>query len=305
MNLKPALTIGTRASKLALAQAALTRAALMNAHGFHESHVTIQPMTTTGDQLKDHSLADAGGKGLFTKEIEEALLAGKIDIAVHSAKDMPAEIPRGLMLAACLPREDARDCLVGKKLAMLPQGATLGTSSPRRVAMMKRLRPDLKIIDFRGNVDTRLAKIARGEADATLLALAGLKRIGMASKAAEILDLETFPPAAGQGAIVIEVRENDERTRNLLEAINDVPTFTALLTERAFLNVLDGSCRTPIAGHAVVTDKIAFHGMILKPDGTQVFEARMQGALHEAEKLGRTAGLELKARAPAGFFEEK
>jgi hydroxymethylbilane synthase len=305
MNLPPHLTIGTRGSRLALAQAALVRATLTSAHGMTERDITIQPITTSGDRIQDRSLADAGGKGLFTKEIEDALLNGSIDIAVHSAKDMPAEIPRGLMLAACLPREDARDCLIGKKLSELPQGATLGTSSPRRAALMKRLRPDLHVIDFRGNVDTRLKKIERGEADATLLALAGLKRIGMESKVAEVFELEAFPPAAGQGAILLEIRENDERMHDLLTAINHAQTLTALLVERAFLNVLDGTCRTPIAGHATITDKICFHGMILKPDGTEVFETRMESTLQDAEKLGRAAGHELKARAPAGFFEEK
>lgn len=303
MTLKQPFIIGTRGSPLALAQAALARMALMSAHGFAESDVLIKAMTTTGDRIQDRSLIEAGGKGLFTKEIEEALLAGTIDIAVHSAKDMPAELPRGLTLAACLPREDARDCLIGKKLVDLPKGATIGTSSPRRTALMKRLRPDLNLVDFRGNVDTRIKKIARGDADATLLALAGLKRIGMESAVAEILDIENFPPAAGQGAILLEIRKDDERMREMLEAINHAPTFTALLTERAFLNVLDGSCRTPIAGYASVTDKINFHGMILRPDGSEIFETRIEAPIDEAGQLGREAGLELKSRAPADFFD--
>jgi hydroxymethylbilane synthase len=305
MSLKQPLNIGTRGSRLALAQASLARAALMVAHGFTESDIAAQAIMTTGDRMPDRPLVEESGKGVFTKEIEDALLTGAIDVAVHSAKDMPAKIPRGLTLAACLVREDARDCLIGKKLKDLPRGARLGTSSPRRAALMKRLRPDLNIIDFRGNVETRIAKIVRGDADATLLALAGLRRIGMESAAAEILELETFIPAIGQGAIVLEVRKDDERTRALLDAINHVPTFTALLAERAFLKVLDGSCRTPIAGHAIVTGEISFHGMILKPDGTQIFEVRMKGGINEAEKLGRTAGLELKAQAPADFFEVK
>ncbi len=303
MSAKPQITIGTRASRLALAQAALVRAALMEAHHLKQEQIAVHPMTTSGDRIKDRSLFVAGGKGLFTKEIEEALLAGTVDVAVHSAKDMPAQIPEGLMLAACLPREDVRDCLIGKCLQDLPQGARLGSSSPRRAALMKRLRPDLRIVDIRGNVETRIEKITRGDADATLLALAGLKRIGMESAAAEILDIEKVPPAVGQGAIVLEIRKHDTRMQDLLSVINHEPTFIALRTERAFMNVLDGSCRTPIAGHALVTDKIAFCGMILRPDGSEVLEICREGGLHEAETIGHEAGAALKSRAPAGFFE--
>jgi hydroxymethylbilane synthase len=304
MSLKPALNLGSRASKLALLQSALVRDVLMRAHGFTQDQIAFHPMTTSGDRILDRSLIEAGGKGLFTKEIEEALLSEKIDIAVHSAKDMPAQIPRGLALVACLPREDARDCLIGKKLIDLSKGAIFGTSSPRRAALIRRLRPDLKIVDFRGNVDTRLTKITCGEAEATVLALAGLKRLGMEEAATEIFDLKEFPPAVGQGAIVLEIRENDQRTRALLENINDQSAFMALNAERAYLNVLDGSCRTPIAGYASVKNKvISFHGMLLRPDGSESLETHKQGAAHEAEKLGREAGLELKSRAPADFFK--
>jgi hydroxymethylbilane synthase len=302
MNLSETIRIGTRSSKLALAQANLVRETLMR-HGLAENKIILHAMTTTGDRIKDRSLVEEGGKGLFTKEIEEALLASDVDLAVHSAKDMAAEIPRGLTLAACLPREDARDCLIGKPLKNLAQGARLGTSSPRRAALIKRLRPDLQIMGFRGNVETRIRKIAEGKADATLLALAGLKRLGMESAAAEIFDIEAFPPAVGQGAIVIEIRQDDKRLQAMLSSINHMPTFIALKTERAYLGALEGSCRTPIAGYATVTDKIAFHGMILKPDGTEVYETRTQAPLSEAETLGRRTALLLKSQAPADFFE--
>ncbi|MES2905910.1 MAG: hydroxymethylbilane synthase, partial [Pseudomonadota bacterium] len=235
------ITIGTRGSRLALAQAAQTRVALMLAHGFNDADIATEVITTSGDRIQDRSLIEAGGKGLFTKEIEEALLGGSIDVAVHSAKDMPAAIPAGLHLAACLPREDVRDCLIGKTLSDLPQGAKLGTSSPRRAALMKRVRPDLNVVDFRGNVDTRIAKIARGEAGATLLALAGLKRINMTDAIAEILSVEDFLPAVGQGAIVLETRDNDtgnhiRRTQHYVRALARQlcghPRFAAFLSER-------------------------------------------------------------------------
>ncbi len=198
---------------------------------------------------------EAGGKGLFTKEIEEALLAGAIDLAVHSAKDMPTVLPDGLMLAACLPREDVRDAFISRKAASLrdlPHGAVVGTASLRRQAMVKRLRPDISVVPLRGNVETRLRKLEAGEVDATLLALAGLKRLGLADKATALLDVDEFLPAVGQGAITIEAREDDARTRELLAKIDHADTSVALACERAFLAVLDGSCRTPIAGHAVL-----------------------------------------------------
>src|SRR5436305_6950811 len=272
----------------------MTRAALATAHGWSEDDIEIVTIRTSGDRIQDRPLSEAGGKGLFTKEIEEALLAGSIDLAVHSAKDMPTLLPDGLMLAACLPREDVRDAFISRKASRvqdLPQGAVVGTASLRRQAMVKRLRPDVSVVPLRGNVETRLRKLDAGEVDATLLALAGLKRLGRADAATAVLDIETFPPAVGQGAIAIEIRASDGRIRDLLAAIADANTGIALAAERAFLAVLDGSCRTPIAGHAVAANgSVRFHGLILKPDGSASYEATRSGGSAEAQALGADAG---------------
>jgi len=297
------IRIGTRGSPLALAQAHMTRDALA-AQGAGE--IEIVTIRTSGDRIQDRPLSEAGGKGLFTKEIEEALLAGAIDLAVHSAKDMPTLLPDGLMLAACLPREDVRDAFISRKAASLsdlPHGAIVGTASLRRQAMVKRLRPDVSTMVLRGNVETRLRKLEAGEADATLLALAGLKRLGLADTATALLDPHEFLPAVGQGAITIEAREDDERTRDLLAKIDHADTSVALLCERAFLAVLDGSCRTPIAGHAVLDgDALSFRGIILRPDGSEAYETSRTGNRRDAVALGADAGAELKRRAPANFF---
>jgi hydroxymethylbilane synthase len=299
------IRIGTRGSPLALAQARLTRAALA-VQGFGEDAIEIVVIRTSGDRIQDRPLSEAGGKGLFTKEIEEALRDGAIDLAVHSAKDMPTVLPDGLMLAACLPREDVRDVFISRKaenLRALPRGAVVGTASLRRQAMVKRLRPDLSTAVLRGNVETRLKKLEAGAVDATLLALAGLKRLGLADKATSILDVDEFLPAVGQGAITIEARIADARTRELLAKIDHADTSTALVAERAFLAVLDGSCRTPIAGHATVQGgRLAFRGLIAKPDGSEAFETTREGAVADAVELGADAGRELKRRAGADFF---
>ena len=300
------IRIGTRGSPLALAQARMTRAALAVALGQGEDTIEIVTIRTSGDRIQDRPLSEAGGKGLFTKEIEEALLARTIDLAVHSAKDMPTVLPDGLMLAACLPREDVRDAFIsrgGPSLRDLPQGAVIGTASLRRQAMVKRLRPDVSVVPLRGNVETRLRKLEAGEVDATLLALAGLKRLGLADKVTALLDAQEFLPAVGQGAITIEARADDARTRALLTGIDDADTSVALACERAFLGVLDGSCRTPIAGHATLSgDAIAFRGMILRPDGSEAYETSRAGSRNDAVALGADAGAELKRRAPADFF---
>jgi len=300
------IRIGTRGSPLALAQARMTRAALAVALGWSEDAVEIVTIRTSGDRIHDRPLSDAGGKGLFTKEIEEALLGGSIDLAVHSAKDMPTVLPDGLMLAACLPREDVRDVFISRKAASprdLPQGAVVGTASLRRQAMVLRLRPDVSVVPLRGNVETRLLKLEAGEVDATLLALAGLKRLGLADKATALLDVAEFLPAVGQGAITIEARADDKPTRELLARIDHADTSVALACERAFLSVLDGSCRTPIAGHAMIDgDAISFRGMILRPDGNETFETSRAGNRRDAVALGADAGAELKRRAPADFF---
>jgi hydroxymethylbilane synthase len=261
---------------------------------------------TSGDRIPDRPLSEVGGKGLFTKEIEDALLSGAIDLAVHSAKDMPTQLPDGLMLAACLPREDVRDVFISRKAANLrdlPHGAVVGSASLRRQAMVRRLRPDIAVVPFRGNVETRIRKLDAGEVDATLLALAGLKRLGLADKATALLDVDDFPPAVGQGAVTIEARGDDARTLGLLAKIDHGDTSVALLAERAFLAVLDGSCRTPIAGHAVLDgDRLSFRGMILRPDGSETFETTRAGSRRDAVALGADAGAELKGRAPRDFF---
>ena len=304
------LRIGTRGSAMALHQVGLVRDRLLAAHPAlaEPGALEIVPIRTTGDREQKRLLAEIGGKGLFTKEIEEALLAQSIDLAVHSSKDMPTVLPDGLLLDAFLPREDPRDAFISRKaksLRDLPHGAVVGTASLRRQAMVKRLRPDLKVVPLRGNVETRLRKLEAGEADATLLAVAGLKRLGLLAAATMILDTEEFLPAVGQGAIGIETRADDERTRALVVKINDADTATALAAERAFLAVLDGSCRTPIGGHARVSDGIVrFRGMIIRPDGSEAHDVVREGRCLAAAELGADAGRELKDRAGPDFFAQ-
>jgi hydroxymethylbilane synthase len=303
---KPPLVIGTRGSPLALAQAKEVRDRLAAAHALAAGAITLEAIRTSGDMIRDRPLAEEGGKGLFTKEIEQALLAGAVDLAVHSAKDMPTFLPAGLAIAAVLPREDARDVFIGraaKTLAELPRGARVGTSSPRRSALIKRLRSDLAVVPLRGNVETRLRKLAEGEVDAIVLALAGLKRLGLADAATALLSVEEFLPAVGQGIIAIEARGDDDRAFALVRAINHADTAFALAAERAFLAVLEGTCRTPIAGHAAVAaGRLAFRGLIAKPDGSEVLEAQRHGAAADAARLGAEAARELKLSAGADFF---
>jgi hydroxymethylbilane synthase len=300
------LRIGTRGSPLALVQAREVRARLAAAHALDVGSIELSMIRTSGDMVQDRPLADIGGKGLFTKEIDQALIAGAIDLAVHSAKDLPTVLPLELTIAGYLPREDARDAFISRKaqtLDELGRGAVVGTASLRRQAMVKRLRGDLEVALFRGNVETRLRKLDEGAVDATLLAMAGLNRLGLGHAATSVLSVEDFPPAVGQGAIAIVARLDDERVRALLATIVDADTGHALAAERAFLAVLDGSCRTPIAGHAVATQgRVRFHGLILRPNGSQSFETRRSGACAEAAALGADAGAELKQRAPADFF---
>ncbi len=300
------LRVGSRGSPLALAQARELQSRLATACGLAPDRIEIKTIRTTGDIIVDRPLAEAGGKGLFTKEIEEALLAGAIDIAVHSSKDMPTVLPGGLVLAAFLPREDPRDALISRKaksLRDLPQAAVVGTASLRRQALLKRLRPDLVIVPLRGNVETRLRKLESGSIDATVLALAGLKRLGLGAATTAVLDIEDYLPAVGQGAIGIETRADDAETRALVAAVNDPDTAIAVTAERAFLAVLDGSCRTPIAGHARVSDgTLRFRGMIAKTDGSEALDVRREGATADAAALGADAARELKSRAGAGFF---
>jgi hydroxymethylbilane synthase len=305
---RPVLRIGSRGSPLALAQAHEVKQRLAIAAGLDGERIEIKVIRTTGDAIQDRPLAEAGGKGLFTKEIEEALISGVIDLAVHSTKDMPTVLPPGLVLAGCLPREDARDAFISRKapnLGALPVGAVVGTASLRRQAMVKRLRPDLEVVTLRGNVETRLRKLDAGEVDATVLAVAGLKRLGLLSAATAILAADDFLPAVGQGAIAIETRAGDRAGRGLVAAINDADTATAITAERAFLAVLDGSCRTPIGGHARLSaDTVRFRGMIIRPDGTEALEVSREGYRDDAARLGADAGRELKESAGAGFFEK-
>jgi hydroxymethylbilane synthase len=302
----PLLRIGTRGSPLALAQAEEVRTRLAAAHGIEPERIELTVIRTIGDRIQDRPLAEAGGKGLFTKEIEQALLDGEIDLAVHSAKDLPTWLPDGLALVGCLPREDVRDVFVSRKAAtisQLPEGAKVGTASLRRQALVKRMRPDLCVVPFRGNVETRLSKLEAGVVDATVLALAGLKRLGRTDVATALLSTREFPPAVGQGAIAIEARAADPRTRSLVHAVDHAETTIALTAERAFLAALDGSCRTPIAGLAEVEgDRLSFRGLIIRPDGSEARETARSGHRAQAAALGADAGSELKRLAPAGFF---
>lgn len=307
MQTKP-YRIGTRGSPLALAQAYETRARLMAAHGLPEEMFEIVELSTKGDRITDRALAAIGGKGLFTEEIETRLASGELDFAVHSTKDMPTELPDGLTLSTFLPRADPRDAFIGrtaKRLADLPKGAVVGSASLRRQALIRRLRPDIEVVIFRGSVQTRLAKLAEGAVDGTFLAFAGLTRLGLQDIATEILNPEEFIPAPAQGAICIEQRVDDAPTNALLAAINDRDTFDAVACERGFLAALDGSCRTPIAAYAILKgDTIHFSGTILTPDGRQAHDIAVEGARADAADLGRAAGEELRRRAGPRFFED-
>lgn len=302
------IRIGTRGSPLALAQAQETRARLLGAHpGLSAAQVEIQIIRTTGDRVQDRPLSEIGGKGLFTKEIEEALLAKQIDLAVHSMKDMPTQLPGGLAIICLLPREDPRDVLISSKAAFLgelPLGATVGTSSLRRQALVLRARPDLRVVAFRGNVDTRLAKLDAGDVDATLLALAGLRRLGMEGVTASPVSVEEMLPAVAQGAIGIEARVDDARIAGLLRPLNHLPTEYCVNAERAFLAALDGSCRTPLAALAEMlpAGRLRIRGQIIKPDGSQLFEASREGMLADAARMGFDAGTELRMRGGDDFF---
>lgn len=301
-----AIRIGTRGSPLALAQANETARLVARACGLDPTAVAIVPIRTSGDTIADRPLIEAGGKGLFTKEIDEALLAGRVEIAVHSAKDMPTRLPEGLVIAACLEREDVRDAFLSKvadTLADLPKGAVLGTSSLRRKALALKARPDLKIVDMRGNVETRIRKLGEGAADATLLALAGLRRLGLADRATSLIDTDGWLPAVAQGAIAIVARKDDAASRALAAKIDDRNTSLAVAAERAFLEVLDGSCRTPIGGLARIEgDRLRFRGIIVKPDGSAAQEIERSGAAGDGVKLGAEAGAELARRGGPDFF---
>ena len=306
MSVKEIL-IGTRGSELALAQANEVRQRMIDTHG-SDLKIDIEIISTMGDRVTDRPLSEIGGKGLFTQEIEERLLDGRIDMAVHSTKDMPTVLPEGLELSRYLPREAPEDGFISKKyksLQDLPQGAVVGSSSLRRKALILRLRPDLQVVNFRGNVQTRLRKLEEEQVDATLLAVAGLNRLGLADIITSSLGVEEFPPAPGQGAICVETKIGDDQIENLLSPINHAETQTTLAAERAFLKLLDGSCRTPIAGHAILKDgQIDFYGMILTPEGDTFHETRMTGPAIDAQLIGENAAKELRDMAGDQFFED-
>jgi hydroxymethylbilane synthase len=300
------LRIGTRGSPLALAQAHETRARLVAAFGLPEEAFEITVIKVTGDAVQDRPLKEIGGKGLFTREIEEALLDGSIDIAVHSMKDMPVDQPEGLLLDTYLPREDVRDAFVSLSpggLTDLPEGAVVGTSSLRRRAQLLARRPDLRIVEFRGNVQTRLRKLSEGVAQATFLAMAGLNRLHMGDVPRVAISTDDMLPAVAQGAIGIERRADDARAAEMLAAIHDGPTGLRLGAERAFLRELDGSCQTPIGGLAELDGgALRLRGEILKTDGAMVLADEMQGTAADGPEMGRELARVLLDRAGPGFF---
>ena len=303
------LKIGTRGSPLALAQAHETRARLSQAFDLEESCFEIIVIKTTGDRVLDRPLKEIGGKGLFTREIEEDLLSGRIDIAVHSMKDMPTEQPAGLILDTYLPREDVRDAFVSltkNSMDALEAGQKLGSSSLRRKAQLMLARPDLEVVEFRGNVQTRLKKLEDGVADATFLAAAGLNRLGLSHIAQSFLDPDVMLPAVAQGAIGIERRSDDTRIAEILSAIHDTSTGHRLAAERAFLRGLDGSCETPIAGLAELKGAtLRLRGEVLRPDGSEAINDDQTCPIEDAEILGTEMAIKIIKNTPNNFFNWK
>lgn len=305
MQSTPFLRIGTRGSMLALAQAQLTRRLLAESHQVAEDSIEIRVISTSGDRITDRPLSEVGGKGLFSKEIEAALVAGEVDLGVHSSKDLASHLPDGLVLAAFLEREDVRDAFVSlnyRSLDELPQGAKLGSSSIRRAAQMLRARPDLEVVPFRGNVDTRLSKLEAGVADATLLAAAGLNRLGKSGRITALLDPRQFLPAPAQGAIGIEIRADDSRTRDLVAVLDHAATATAIAAERGLLTTLDGSCRTPIGAFTEWNGaSVSLVAEILSPDGREWYRDSETGPATEAAAIGARLGRKLLADAGPDF----
>lgn len=302
----PSVRIGTRASPMALRQAELVRDRLAAAHGdFAGGGIELVPIRTTGDRVLTRRLAEIGGKGLFTKEIEEALIDRRIDLAVHSLKDMETVLPAGLAIGCVLPRDDPRDALVsrsGAAIDALPPGAVIGTASLRRRAQLLRRRPDLQVVPMRGNVGTRLAKLDSGEVDALVLALCGLARLGQAAAASQILDPEIMLPAVGQGALAIECRAADETVLQLIAPLRDAATTACVVAERAMLAALDGSCRTPIAGLATLAgDNLHLSGLLLSEDGNAERRGEIEGKAAEAAALGDRLGRQLRDGAGQEF----
>ncbi len=304
------LRIGTRGSPLALTQTGTVVDALKKEHPFlrQKGAIEMVVITTTGDRVQNRLLSEIGGKGMFTKELDEALLNSQIDIGIHSMKDMPTFLPENIALHAIMPREDVRDALVSAKHASfndLPQGATLGTASLRRKSQVLIARPDLSVIPLRGNVDTRLKKITEGEADATLLAYAGLKRLGKENVATEILETDVMLPAVGQGSLSATCRMDDPGANAVLAGLGEPPATAAIIAERAMLVLLDGSCHTPIAGLARPDGKgnIDMHGRISRPDGTGSAHVTASAPLTDAQELGRSLAEDLLVQAGPGILE--
>jgi len=310
MNPQPKLRIGTRGSPLALAQAEEVKSRLLAAQpSLDEDAVEIVVIATTGDQIQSKPLKEFGGKGLFTKEIEEALLAGQIDMAVHSMKDVPTELPPGLGIVCLLPREDPRDGFlspVANSLAGLPEGATVGSSSLRRVAQIRHVRPDLVVVNFRGNVNTRMRKLSEGVAQATFLACAGLNRLGMADRITAPVPVDVMLPAVAQAVIGIETRLDDNTTIDYLAPIHHGETAQCVAAERSLLAALDGSCRTPIAALAELQgERLSLRAQILREDGSESLETQREGLAVDAAAMGQDAGEELLSRAGPGFFDSE
>lgn len=308
MTSLPSYCIGTRGSPLALAQAREVKSLLIAAFPELVDRVEITVIKTTGDIIQDRALSEFGGKGLFTKEIDEAMLNGRINLAVHSMKDVPTWLPDGIALPCMLKREDARDVFISEKaesISDLPKGSVIGTAALRRQALILHHRPDLKVVTFRGNVQTRLKKLAAGDVDATLLAMAGLNRLGRADVVTSIIEPEEILPAVAQGAIGITCRMDDEVSQMHLAALNNDETEMCITAERALLKALDGSCRTPIAalGEIRADGRFFFRGLAVRPDGSELLETERCGTVNEAEALGRDAGEELKSRTSSGFFD--
>jgi hydroxymethylbilane synthase len=303
------MKIGTRGSPLALAQAHMVQSLLANAHQCDPQCFEIVIIKTSGDMIQDRPLGEVGGKGLFTREIDNAMLNGEIDIAVHSSKDLPTLMPDGISVPGYLPREDVRDafiCAIATNLKDLPHGAVLGTASLRRQAQALRLRPDLKIVLLRGNVETRLRKAESGEIHATLLAYAGLKRLGLHNRATSLLNTNDFLPAIGQGAIGLTLRSEDRASQARVAPILDAATGYALAAERAFLNVLDGSCKTPIAGLAeLVGDRLTFRGMVLRTDGSATYQITREGAKTDGAMIGTQAAEQILQQMPADVLPHR
>jgi hydroxymethylbilane synthase len=302
------LIIATRGSKLALWQAEWVKSQLKN--NSPGLVVDLKKIKTTGDKILDVPLAQVGGKGLFVKEIEEAMLRGEADLAVHSMKDVPADLPEGLHLAAICEREDPRDALIAgspdvKTLNDLPAGASVGTTSLRRICQLLNIRPDLKIVQLRGNVDTRLRKLAEGEFDAIILATAGIKRLGHADRITQIIPAEISLPAIGQGAVGIECRINDDFTNSLLKALDHDETSVCVRTERAFLKKLEGGCQVPIAAYAQLMDgKIVINGLVGSLNGETLIKDRMEGKPEDAESIGTRLAEELLSRGADKILAE-